>query len=218
MHSCRQPASGTHFLNKLLVLCPLTLVKSQLSNSSPMQPKAKAGKRKECPTSTSSDDGKKSKATRTSKNSSSNPAEEYFVEAILGRRTHSEDGIQYHVKWKGYERESDKTWEPLRNLAGSENMVAEFERQHEADYEKHRAETAARKAAKAAAQVEKNAAEAEKVLEEHTKVVSSSDDDQESESSSDDESGASRPGIEGKQKVCAILRPCLHKLETCLCG
>ncbi len=67
-----------------------------------------------------------------------------------------------------------------------------------------------RKAAKTAEQVEKNAAEAEKVLEEHTKVVVFSDDDQEGESSSDDESGASRPGIEGKQKVCAILRPCLQ--------
>lgn len=180
-----------------------------------------AQKRKECPTSTSPDDGKKSKATRTSKNASSKPGEEYFVEAILAKRTHSEDGIQYQVKWRGYDRESDKTWEPLRNLAGSENMIAEFERQHAADYEKHLAETAARKAAKTAAQVEKNAAEAAKVLEEHTKVVVSSDDDQEGESSSDDESGASRPGgpsIEGKQKVCAVLRPCLHKLPTCFCG
>jgi hypothetical protein len=70
------------------------------------------------------------------------------------------------VRWRGYDRESDNTWEPLRNLAGSENMIAEFERQHAADYEKHLAETAARKAAKTAEQVEKNAAEAEKVLEE----------------------------------------------------
>ena len=36
--------------------------------------------------------------------------------------------VQYLVKWKGWEDESDRTWEPLDNLAGSNNLVEEFER------------------------------------------------------------------------------------------
>ena len=47
--------------------------------------------------------------------------EEFEVERVLAKK-----GGQYHVKWKGWPL-SDATWEPLANLAGAKEMIAEFE-------------------------------------------------------------------------------------------
>ncbi|KAF3907875.1 hypothetical protein ABW21_db0200060 [Orbilia brochopaga] len=38
-------------------------------------------------------------------------AEEYVVEKILDWK-YDEEGLKYKVKWKGYEKKSDQTWEP----------------------------------------------------------------------------------------------------------
>ena len=39
--------------------------------------------------------------------------------------------VQYKVKWKGWEEEADQTWEPADNLAGSEQLIKEFEASEE---------------------------------------------------------------------------------------
>jgi len=51
---------------------------------------------------------------------------EYEVERIVDKRV--VEGItEYLVKWKGWESEDDRTWEPEENLEGSENLIMEFE-------------------------------------------------------------------------------------------
>merc|ERR1719229_1568716 len=47
-----------------------------------------------------------------------NDDEIYRVEQILGWRS-EKDSEKYLVKWEGYDRESDNTWEPLENVAGN---------------------------------------------------------------------------------------------------
>ena len=39
--------------------------------------------------------------------------------------------VEYKVKWKGWEEEADQTWEPADNLAGSEQLIKEFEASEE---------------------------------------------------------------------------------------
>lgn len=41
----------------------------------------------------------------------------YVVEKILNHLVDDEDGaIKYEVKWAGYEKKADRTWEPEENL------------------------------------------------------------------------------------------------------
>ena len=54
--------------------------------------------------------------------------DEYKVEKILEKRTRS-GKVQYKVKWKGWEDEEDLTWEPLKNLSSSKQLIEEFESQ-----------------------------------------------------------------------------------------
>ncbi|KAL7276906.1 hypothetical protein RUND412_000098 [Rhizina undulata] len=51
--------------------------------------------------------------------------EEYIVEAI---KDHKYEGktLKLHVKWKGYEKKSDMTWEPEDNLAGASEVLEEY--------------------------------------------------------------------------------------------
>jgi transposase InsO family protein len=53
---------------------------------------------------------------------------EWDVERIIARRVipGRADEYEYEVKWKGYD-DKDNTWEPLANLSGATEMVAEFE-------------------------------------------------------------------------------------------
>ena len=53
--------------------------------------------------------------------------EEYEVETIIDKRKLL-GKVQYLVKWKGYERVEDRTWEPVENLSGSQNLVEEYEK------------------------------------------------------------------------------------------
>lgn len=54
--------------------------------------------------------------------------DEYVVEAIQG---HKFDGktLMLLVKWKGYEKKSDRTWEPEENCEGAKEIVREYFRQ-----------------------------------------------------------------------------------------
>ena len=52
--------------------------------------------------------------------------EKYEVEAILDKKV-KWNGIQYRVKWKGYEK---TTWEPTSNLRQARDAVKDFERRN----------------------------------------------------------------------------------------
>jgi hypothetical protein len=49
----------------------------------------------------------------------------YEPETIVGQRLAKGGITQYNVKWAGYESKHN-TWEPIENLAGCEDMIAEF--------------------------------------------------------------------------------------------
>ena len=50
---------------------------------------------------------------------------EYEVEEILEKRLTSR-GLEYLVKWKGWDRKQDKTWEPEVNLEGTGVIIRKF--------------------------------------------------------------------------------------------
>jgi len=56
--------------------------------------------------------------------------EEYEVEEIMDKRMMM-GKAEYLVKWKGWPKEEDRTWEPLANLAESMNLVEDYERKDE---------------------------------------------------------------------------------------
>lgn len=41
----------------------------------------------------------------------------YVVEKILNHRFDDDGEIRFHIKWEGYEKAKDRTWEPEENLA-----------------------------------------------------------------------------------------------------
>lgn len=51
--------------------------------------------------------------------------QEFEVESILNKREHP-SGVQYLVKWRGYP-EAESTWEPMKHLEGSADLVQEYE-------------------------------------------------------------------------------------------
>ena len=52
--------------------------------------------------------------------------EEYEVETIFDKKV-KRNGVQYRVKWKGYE---ETTWEPMSNLRQARVAVKDFERRN----------------------------------------------------------------------------------------
>ena len=50
--------------------------------------------------------------------------EEYKIKTILDKKV-KRNGIQYRVKWKGYE---ETTWEPMSNLRQARDIVKDFDR------------------------------------------------------------------------------------------
>jgi hypothetical protein len=55
----------------------------------------------------------------------------YLVEKILAERKRPGKGIEYHVKWKGYDA-SGNTWEPACNLReGAAGALTEFKKRNE---------------------------------------------------------------------------------------
>ena len=54
--------------------------------------------------------------------------EEYEVEKILDSRRYRRQ-LQYFVRWKGYGTDED-SWEPVKNLSGSQELIEEFHAAH----------------------------------------------------------------------------------------
>lgn len=54
--------------------------------------------------------------------------QEYIVENIVDSRIHR-GGLQYLVHWKGYPV-AERTWEPVRNVANSKQLVDKFHQEH----------------------------------------------------------------------------------------
>merc|ERR1712156_1131106 len=54
--------------------------------------------------------------------------EEYEVEKIIEKRV-KKGGVEYLVKWKGWDDPSDNTWEPVDNL-DCPDIIQEYEKKH----------------------------------------------------------------------------------------
>ncbi|KAF2713951.1 hypothetical protein K504DRAFT_462414 [Pleomassaria siparia CBS 279.74] len=52
--------------------------------------------------------------------------DEYVVEKIMSHRFTKEGEIEYNVKWAGYEKKSDRTWEPEDNLETAMAILNEY--------------------------------------------------------------------------------------------
>lgn len=62
---------------------------------------------------------------KRNKNNSSNERT-FLIEKIVGKK--QEQGVsKYKVKWVGYD-DKDNTWEPLVNLKGCEDLIADYEK------------------------------------------------------------------------------------------
>lgn len=59
-------------------------------------------------------------------NNQKSDQEEYEIEVILRRRSTKGKGVEYLVKWKGYD-DSENTWEPKSSLKGATEAVEAFE-------------------------------------------------------------------------------------------
>ncbi|KAI5475152.1 Chromo domain containing protein [Pseudohyphozyma bogoriensis] len=54
---------------------------------------------------------------------------EYVVQAILKHRRDAGHGMEYLVKWEGYDAKGDNTWEPEENLAHTD-LLARYKQKH----------------------------------------------------------------------------------------
>lgn len=68
---------------------------------------------------------------KSNKKSNKKVEEVYDVEDIVGKRINC-GSVEYLVKWFNYPSEQN-TWEPLENLEGSQEMIAEYEANHRGD-------------------------------------------------------------------------------------
>jgi len=59
------------------------------------------------------------------------------VEAILGMRDGPDGDVEYLVKWVGFEKPSDNTWEPEENL-NCTDKIADFNWSNLSEYEQAR--------------------------------------------------------------------------------
>ena len=107
------------------------------------------------------------------------------------------------TKWVGYD-ESQNTWEPMSNLAGSENMVAEF---IEKDKERRKRDELLHKQEKEA----KRLAKAQKDAEDASKRAREWEETDDGSSNSDSEDPDSDPAHKkpkrAAKKVCMSLGP-----------
>merc|ERR1712098_413207 len=77
---------------------------------------------------------KDNKGKEKESNADGQEEDEYEVEKIIDVRSGKRGKKEYLVKWKGWDREEDQTWEPEASLAGSKELVKEFE-ESQADLE-----------------------------------------------------------------------------------
>jgi chromobox protein 1 len=52
--------------------------------------------------------------------------EEYVVEKIISHAFNDDGTVVYEVKWLGYEKKADRTWEPESNLSGATEVLKEY--------------------------------------------------------------------------------------------
>ena len=52
---------------------------------------------------------------------------EYEVEALLDKRSLPGEEVRYLIKWKGWDRPEDNTWERLSKLGGCKKLLRAFE-------------------------------------------------------------------------------------------
>ncbi|GME29262.1 Chromo domain-containing protein [Neofusicoccum parvum] len=52
--------------------------------------------------------------------------EVYVVEKIMSHIFDEDGSIKYEIKWMGYDRKSDRTWEPEENLEGAKEALEEY--------------------------------------------------------------------------------------------
>ncbi|KAK9373516.1 uncharacterized protein V1513DRAFT_459693 [Lipomyces chichibuensis] len=50
----------------------------------------------------------------------------YTVEAIMGHDFNKKGEMLFHIKWLGYDKPEDDSWEPEANLEGAREMVEEY--------------------------------------------------------------------------------------------
>ena len=96
--------------------------------SSKKQKKEKPKKEKKKPK-----ESKKKKAKKAASSDEEDGGDdEYEVEKIMDKK---EIGgvVEYKVKWRGWDREEDMTWEPVGNLGGAEELIQEFEERQVSD-------------------------------------------------------------------------------------
>lgn len=70
----------------------------------------------------------KAKAAQSEESEESEGDEdEYVVEKIISHKF--EGGVtKYLIKWAGYEDEADRTWEPIENLSGAQDLLEAYHR------------------------------------------------------------------------------------------
>ena len=59
---------------------------------------------------------------------------EFVVETILEKMTSRQGKVEFLIKWKGYDNDEDKTWEPISHL--EKHMISDFEKNEERIKEK----------------------------------------------------------------------------------
>ncbi|KAL9070561.1 MAG: hypothetical protein Q9157_005765 [Trypethelium eluteriae] len=52
--------------------------------------------------------------------------DEYIVEKVMSHQFGEDGNIYFEVKWQGYEKKADRTWEPEENLDGAPEALQEY--------------------------------------------------------------------------------------------
>jgi hypothetical protein len=171
--------------------------------------KTKAKKSKEV-----GEKSKKKEDKRTAKNPLEMLKGPFFVDVIKGKRHSKQNGLEYHVGWRGYLDPKMDTWEPLKHLSGSEHMVAEFEKNYQAEYDRKSQEAAAAKIAKRKAEGEANAAAAKVAGDAISKEggAKGSDDESSAEGSDDEAYESDSAGVGEKVGLRLLAKFATHRL------
>ncbi|OJD36734.1 chromo domain-containing protein [Diplodia corticola] len=53
-------------------------------------------------------------------------AEEYVVEKVMNHIFEDDGTVMYEIKWQGYPKKEDRTWEPEENLTGAKEALDEY--------------------------------------------------------------------------------------------
>jgi hypothetical protein len=128
-------------------------------------------------TMSEADDSPKKKSprasTKTKKDTSDEEEEDYEVEKIIDMRKVGRNK-EFLIKWKGWEREEDQTWETEQNLGNSKVLLKEFLAEKARETSSEKAAPRSRKARKSSSSTP------EPRISDEPEVVSIEDSDTES--------------------------------------